>query len=64
MKNVEQYSGTEIHHFIEILTCTHLNYKMDNSILILSICMELSNRMERVKSTCKSVQISKGIYTL
>ena len=30
---------TEKHYFIEILTCNPSKYKMDNSILIVSICM-------------------------
>ena len=31
--NIKKSSGTEIHHFIEILTCNPLKYKMNNSIL-------------------------------
>ena len=36
----KQSSGTEMHHFIEILTVNPLNYKMDSIILIISICMD------------------------
>ena len=35
----KQPSGTEMHHVVEISTCDPLKYKMDNSILIVSICM-------------------------
>ena len=34
-----QSSETEVHHFIEILNDNSLKYKMDNFILIVSICM-------------------------
>ena len=33
----KQSSGTGMHHFLEILTGNSLKYKMDNSILIVSI---------------------------
>ena len=36
----EQYLGTEIHHFIEILTGTKI--QMNNSILIVLICMGIN----------------------
>ena len=32
----KQFSGAEIHHFIEIVTCNPFKYKMDNAILIVS----------------------------
>ena len=35
----KQSSGTEINHFIKILTANPLKYKMDDSILIIPICM-------------------------
>ena len=33
-------SGTEVHNFIEIWTSNPLCYGMDNSILVVSMCME------------------------
>ena len=33
-------SGTEVHNFIEILTSNPLWCGMDNSILVVSMCME------------------------
>ena len=38
-----------IYHFIEILTHTSLKYKMDNSKLIVSVCMGQSIRTKWVK---------------
>ena len=32
--------GTEIHHFIKILTDNPLKYKLDCSVFIVLICME------------------------
>ena len=34
---LKQYLGTEIHNFVEILTANTLKYKLDYSILIVSI---------------------------
>ena len=42
-------SGTEIHQSIEILTGNPLKYKMDNSILIVSICTRWDNPWKRFK---------------
>ena len=36
---LKQPSTKKMHHFIKILTCDTLNYKMDHSILIVSICI-------------------------
>ena len=41
---------TEIHPFIKIFTCDPLKYKMDNSILNVSMCMGKSTRMKRVNN--------------
>ena len=45
---LKQPSGTEIHHGVETSTCDPLKYKMDNSILIMLICMGKSTRIQRV----------------
>ena len=37
---IKQSTRTEIHHFIDILTGNPLKYKIDNSILSVSICMD------------------------
>ena len=42
-------SGTEIYYNLEFLTCDPLKYNMDKVMLIVSICMEKSKRMKRVK---------------
>ena len=46
---LKQSPGTDKHHFIEFLTCIPFKYKMDESTLHVSICLEESIRMKRVK---------------
>ena len=41
-------AGTAIHYSIEILTGKPLKYKMDKSMLIVSICMLQSTRMKQI----------------
>ena len=36
---LKQSSSIEVHDFIEILTIDHLKYKLENTMLIVSICM-------------------------
>ena len=45
---LKQSSGTEIHHNLENSTCDLLKYTMGSPILIVSICMEKSIRIQRV----------------
>ena len=45
---LKQRSGTEIHHNLENPTCDPLNCKMDNFVLIVSICMRKSIRIQSV----------------
>ena len=45
---LKQPSGTEIHHYSETSTCEPFKYTMDNPILIVSICMGKSIRIQRV----------------
>ena len=47
---LKQSSGTEIHHNIENATCDPLKYTMGSPILIVSICMGKSIRIQRVKA--------------
>ena len=42
-------SGTKIHHNLQNSTCDPLTYTMGSSILIVSICMGESIRIQRVK---------------
>ena len=44
----KQFSGTEIHHNLEIPTCDPLKYIMDNPILIAFISMGESIILQRV----------------
>ena len=44
---LKQPSGTEIHHNLKISTCDPLKYKMGNPILIVSMCMGESIRIQR-----------------
>ena len=46
---LKQPSGTEIHHNLENSTCESLKCKMCNPVLIVSICMGNSIRIQRVK---------------
>ena len=50
---LKQPSGTDKHHDLETSTGDPLKYKMDNSILIVSICMGKSTRIQRVKAPQK-----------
>ena len=43
-------SGTEIHHDLKNATCDPLKYTMGSPILIVSICIGKSIRIQRVKS--------------
>ena len=52
----KQFSGTEINLFTESLTSNPLKYKMDYSILDVSIYMEYSIRMKRVNSYWSSMK--------
>ena len=45
---LKQPSRTEIHHHLEISTCDPLKYKMGIPILISSICIRKSIRIQRV----------------
>ena len=45
---LKQPSGTELHHNFENSTCEPLKYTMDSPILIVSICVEKSIRIQRV----------------
>ena len=44
-----QYSGTEVHNFLEIPISDPLKYIIENLILIVFICMGESIRIQRVK---------------
>ena len=46
---LKQPSCTEIHHNFENSTCDPLKYTMDSPILIVSICMGKSIRIQRAK---------------
>ena len=43
------YFGTDVHHNLKISTCDPLKYTMSRSIIIVSICMGKSIRIEMVK---------------
>ena len=45
---LEQSSGTEIQHNLEKSTCDPLKYTLGRPILIVSICMGKSIRIQRV----------------
>ena len=45
---LKQPSGTEIHHNLENSTCDSLKYTMGILIVIISICMGKSIRIQRV----------------
>ena len=47
---LKQPSGTKIHHNLETPICDPLEYKMDSPLLIVSVCMGKSIRLQRVKS--------------
>ena len=47
---LKQHSGIEIHHNLKNSTCDPLKYRMDSPILIVSICIRKSIRIQRVKS--------------
>ena len=47
---LKQSSGAEIHHDLENATCDPLKYTMGSPILIVSICMGKSIRIQRVNS--------------
>ena len=53
---------TEKHHLIEILSDNPLKYKMDNSIPSVSICMEKSIKMKRVKEWLNANRPCDMIY--
>ena len=54
---IKKPSGTEIHHrYIENSICDPLKYTMDSLYLIVSICMEKSIRIQRVKEAYPSVE--------
>ena len=46
---LKQPSGTEILHDLETSTCDPLKYTMGSPVLIVSICMGKSIRIQRVK---------------
>ena len=46
---LKQPSWIEIHHNLETSTSDPLKYKMDNPLLIVSICMRKSIRIQKVK---------------
>ena len=46
--SLKQPSGTEIHHNLENSNCDPLKYTMGSPILIVSICMGKSIRIQRV----------------
>ena len=50
--NQKQSSVTKIHHFIESLTGKALKYKMDNSKLIVSICMGYGKCYKILNTSC------------
>ena len=45
----KQPSGTEVHHNSETSTCDPLTYKMGNPMLIVSVCMGKSIRIQRLR---------------
>ena len=47
---LKQPSGTEIYHNLETSTCVPLKYKLDNAIIIVSICMGKTIRTQRVNT--------------
>ena len=55
---LKQSSGTEIHHNLENFTCDPLKYTMDSPILIVSICMGKSIKIQRVKLMDKNIKIT------
>ena len=40
-------SGIEIHHDLESSTCDPLKYKMDISVLIVSMCIRKTTRIQK-----------------
>ena len=53
LKRLKQPSGTEIHHNLEISTSDPFKYTMGSPILIVTICMGKSIRIQRVKGLPK-----------
>ena len=49
---LKKLSGTEINHNLENPTCDPLKYTMGTPILIVSLCMEKSIRIQRVSDEC------------
>ena len=45
---LKKTSGTEIHHKLEIYTCDPFKYTMDSPMLVVSLCMGKSIRIQRV----------------
>ena len=54
---LKQPSGTEIHHNLENSSCYPLKYKMGSAILIISICMGKSTRIQRVNPDIQGSRI-------
>ena len=48
---LKQPSGTEKYHYLETSTCDPFKYKLNNSILIVSVCMGNSIGIQRLKYT-------------
>ena len=44
---LKQLSVTNLHHNLETSICDPLNYKIGNPILIVSICMSKSTRIQK-----------------
>ena len=51
---LKQPSETALHHNLENSTCDHLKYTMGSPILIVSICLGNSIRIQRIKEICLS----------
>ena len=50
LQRLKQSSGTEIHHNLENSICDPLKYIMGSSILIVSICIGKSFKIQRIKA--------------
>ena len=65
LQRLKQPLGTQIHHNLENSTCDPLKYTMSTSILIVSICMGNSIRIQRVsyvRRQASSMQAPKTPY--
>ena len=59
---LKQHAWIEIHHSLENSSCDPFKYTMGSPILIVSICMGKSIRIQRVKNQYKMCVYSTGIH--